>query len=189
MEAKYFVRPGMLKEQFDIIQSSILNSSMDEYKKLWDMGYESWNEYILWNIDRNRTHHTEYGYQFSYPRKKNGHSVIASRRNEYYESYQWRYRSNKVLCNSDFICVACGGTANQCHHQDWSKKFGNYARIGSDDEEEEIKVLVPICQHCHTVVTNIQDKRRWIKKRRNVDIVLKAYKVSPLATLFDRMDH
>lgn len=189
MDAKYFVRPGMSKEQFDIIQSSILDLSMDEYKRIWDMGYESWNDYILWNIDSNRVYHIDRDYRFSYPRKKNNQAVIVSRRNEYYESYEWRYRSNKVLYSFNFICVACGGTANQCHHQDWSKKFGNYIRIGCNDEEDEIKVLVPICQHCHTVVTNIQNRRRWIKTPRKIDIVLKAYQFPKPVTLFDRMDH
>ena len=188
MESKYFARPGMTEEEFESVQNSMVLFTIDEENHLKELGYKSWNEYILWNISGHRHYEVSDGYFVSYPKKKNNQSVQAVRRDEYYKSYEWRFRSNEILYKFNFICVACGGTADQCHHQAWSKKFGNYLHIG-DEDFKELDDLVPICRHCHTVVTNIQNKRRWIKTPRKIDIVLKAYQFPKPVTLFDRMDH
>jgi hypothetical protein len=158
----------MTIDECNAIMDELRSISATEIIMLNQRGYKDYNEYILWNVDADRVYHVG-EFECSYPKAKNSWAVINKRREEYYQTATWILRRNILLSITQFICAGCGGLATQAHHQDWSKKFGNYAKIGLD---EELDVLVPVCNHCHQCVTNIQNEKRWHTKPRPYAIKL-----------------
>jgi len=169
----YFVRSGISEDEFHAFQRELYTIVVKELKELEAKGYESFNEYILWDIDQSRVHIVGESYAVPYPRKKNSWAIINQRREWYYKTAQWAVERNYALFFANFVCAGCGGTATQAHHQDWSQRFGNYKKVGRYDEDES---LVPVCQHCHQVVTNIQNRKRWHTNPRKYPITLQPHR-------------
>ena len=185
-----FVRLGVSEREYRMIQANNINLASDEIINVLPRGCYSWNDYILWDFSGdNHVIDTAYG-RMAVPwnKKKNHYTVMHQRREMYYESYEWAYRRNAVLYDANFVCAGCGGVATQAHHQDESAKFGNYAKIGSAEETDEMAILVPVCIPCHRVITNIQNPKRRITTPRNLEIKLPPYKVpeeKPQMSMFD----
>ena len=140
----------------------------------WDKGlpeaYENylnpWQEYYCWDYDSDRVHviHTDFGdYARKYERKKSSPKRMEIVRQQYYECGRWIYKRNQLLWEANFICKGCDKIANQAHHQGWSSKWQNYEHFGN--AEKEYKCLVPVCQNCHEIVTRVQSKKPWPRKR------------------------
>lgn len=184
MSREKFVYIGVTEDEFVKIQCDNNNEIFKEFDDFMSRGYTNfWNDYIKWNYDSSRVHETYSGYVVPYAKAKNSPAVMAKRREEYYQSYAWAWRRNQVLYENNFVCGGCGGVATQCHHQDWGKKFGNYEHIGDIDDEVEMKVLVPVCAHCHQIITRIQNKRHRVTSPRHTPIIVHPYKM-PLNAMY-----
>jgi hypothetical protein len=168
MTKSLFATYDMHSNEFNALMDELRFISEVEIIRLNEQGYKDYNHYILWNVDADRVYYVG-DWERPYSKAKNSWAVINKRREEYYQTATWALNRNVVLRVAEFVCAGCGGLATQAHHQDWSKKFGNYAKIGLD---EELDVLVPVCNHCHQCVTNIQNEKRWHTKPRPYAIKL-----------------
>lgn len=162
MNKSLFATYDMPSNEFYALMDELRFISEVEIIRLNEQGYNNYNEYILWNVDPDRVYYMN-DLVRSYPKAKNSWAIINKRREQYYQTATWALHRNVTLRVAEFVCAGCGGLATQAHHQDWSKRFGNYAKIGLD---EELDVLVPVCNHCHQSVTNIQNEKRWHTKPR-----------------------
>ena len=137
-----------------------------------------WQEYYRWDYDPNRVYvvETEYGdYPREYQHKKSSPLRMEIIRQQYYKCGRWIHKRNELLWKNNFVCAACGGIANQAHHQGSSNKWQNYEHFGN--AENEYKCLVPACQDCHDKVSRMQNKKRWHVK--HVESRIKMQSQSP----------
>jgi 5-methylcytosine-specific restriction endonuclease McrA len=174
---------GISDLEYSMLEQKLEEESKAEIIQLRRRGYESWGDYIKFDIDETRRYNVGGGYFMSWERQLNHHTVRTKRREEYYTSSTWALRRNDVLDSAKYICAGCGGVATQAHHQASSIKHGNYVHIGDPDEHKESEDLVPVCGHCHIIVTNIQNTKRHIKTPRTLELKLSPYRMPVVATL------
>jgi 5-methylcytosine-specific restriction endonuclease McrA len=164
-----YVKYGMSQKQFDEIQERVWDERMLELRI---DAHEDWHGWITCSAKRIKTYsvHGELVGSCMTSGAKTTAKVRKERTEEYYESAAWILIRNEVLWESNFTCMGCGKEASEVHHQAYHKKYGNYPLIGKADEDEK-SCLVSICHKCHTVITNLQNKKRWpalIEKRKKV---------------------
>lgn len=174
---------GISEYDYSMLEQKLEEESKAEIIQLRKHGYDSWGEYIKFDVDETRRYHVGGSYHTSWERQSNHHTVMTKRREEYYKSSTWALRRNDVLDSAKYICAGCGGVATQAHHEANSPKYGNYAHVGDEDEYKESADLVPVCGHCHIVITNIQSIKRRIKTPRTLKLELHPYRLPVVATL------
>lgn len=186
--SNYYASIGITQYDYCMLEYELEELAKTEVKNLRTRGYDDWGDYIKYDFDSDRVYRVSADYVVPYLKKRNHHTVMTKRREEYYRSYTWLLRRNDILWSSKFVCAGCGGVANQVHHQANSKTFGNYVHIGDSEESKELEDLVPVCGQCHVIITNIQNINRRIRNPRTFPIVLSAYAVpSPQIDMFNEV--
>lgn len=186
--SNYHASIGITDHDYCMLEYELEELAKIEIKDLRKRGYDDWGDYIKYDIDMERTYRVTDTYVVPYNKKRNHHTIMTKRREEYYKSYTWLLRRNDVLWSAKFICAGCGGVATQAHHQASSREFGNYAHIGDSEESKELNDLVSVCGQCHVIITNVQNINRRIRNPRTFPIVLNAYSVpSPQIDMFSEV--
>lgn len=63
---------------------------------------------------------------------------------KYLKSPTWKRVRERVLEQSNYTCVFCGGVASQVHHRKYPR-----GHIAGEFKQERYAYLVPICAKCH----------------------------------------